>query len=118
MNVLMLSNDLVFPSRVASLGREQGHSVSIASTPAALLAEADRLDDLLLLILDLATPGCDSGDVIDQLKQRQLSPKVVAFAPHVKTNLLEAARKAGCDQVLTRGQFDRELNDLLNIEPR
>jgi hypothetical protein len=40
-------------------------------------------------------------------------PKVIAFGAHVQTGLLEAARAAGCDEVLPRSRFSAQLPELL-----
>jgi hypothetical protein len=39
--------------------------------------------------------------------------RVVAFGPHVATELFDQARAAGADAVLARGAFDRRLPELL-----
>lgn len=39
--------------------------------------------------------------------------RVVAFGPHVATDALEAARRAGADSVLTRGALNAKLETLL-----
>ena len=40
-------------------------------------------------------------------------PSVYGYAQHVMTEVIEAAEQAGCDEVLTRGQFDRGFAALL-----
>ena len=62
-----------------------------------------------VVVIDLETPG--AIDAIAGFKGAGRS--VVAFGPHVKVNLLEAARAAGADQVLTRGQATRDLGPLV-----
>jgi hypothetical protein len=37
----------------------------------------------------------------------------VAYAPHVHEQLLQAAAEAGCNEVFTRGQFDRQMEDII-----
>jgi hypothetical protein len=38
---------------------------------------------------------------------------IVAYAPHVHEDRLRAATEAGCNEVLSRGQFDRQMDDIL-----
>ncbi len=46
-------------------------------------------------------------------KGRETAPAIIAFGPHVHENLLAAARAAGCDDVLSRGQFFGQLDAIL-----
>jgi hypothetical protein len=38
---------------------------------------------------------------------------ILAYGPHVHEDRLAAARAAGCDAVVSRGQLDREADSLL-----
>lgn len=71
-----------------------GDGVTFASTPADLVGmEAD------VFVVDLSRPGV--LDVLPRLAGR----RVVGFGSHVDTELLDAARAAGCTAVLPRSQF-------------
>jgi DNA-binding NarL/FixJ family response regulator len=61
-----------------------------------------------LVIVDLGRPG-----VLEVLAQ--LSTPVVGFGSHVDRALLDAARAAGCDQVLTRSAFLSRLDQVLRL---
>ena len=50
------------------------------------------------------------GEVASPAEQ---AVRIVAFGPHVRTDLFERIRRAGADEVITRGAFDRTLPDLL-----
>jgi hypothetical protein len=39
--------------------------------------------------------------------------RCLAWGPHIARDLLQAARDAGCDEVLTRGAFDHALPEIL-----
>ena len=39
--------------------------------------------------------------------------RVVGFLGHLQADLMEASRRAGVDEVLTRGQFVQRLDDIL-----
>jgi hypothetical protein len=43
-------------------------------------------------------------------------PQVVAFGPHVHETLLVAAEAAGCDLVLSRGQFFSRLDEIVSAQ--
>jgi CheY-like chemotaxis protein len=111
-SVVYLTNDLVFSSRVAAAGRSAGVPVRVAATPGQLV---DVLQDepAGLLLLDLTTPGLDPAALLASLDNLSARPRIVAYAPHVMTSRLQAARDAGCVQVLTRGQFHSQLEAIV-----
>lgn len=83
--------DLMDRSRVqAAVG-----DVAFVASPAGLAAvEAD------LVLVDVGRPG-----VLDVLPALAARTRVVAFGSHVDTEVLDAARAAGCAEVLPRSRF-------------
>jgi CheY-like chemotaxis protein len=112
-SVLYLTNDLVFSSRVAAAGRSAGVPVRVTAAPGQL-ADALREEPAGLLLLDLTTPGLDPAALLASLETSSARPRILAYAPHVMTGRLQAARDAGCDQVLTRGQFHSQLEAIVD----
>jgi hypothetical protein len=51
--------------------------------------------------------------IVEQLKAAPNRPRVIAFGPHVHEERLQAARKAGCDEVVSRGQFFAQVEGML-----
>lgn len=98
---LMLTDDLIFLSRVAGTARALGLSVKQARSPAAVLELAGR-EAPAALILDLHHNGLDLPALLAALPVR---PRVIAYGSHVEAETLRAARKAGCDLVLPRSEF-------------
>ncbi len=39
---------------------------------------------------------------------------VIGYVDHTREDLIEAARAAGCDQVMSKGEFARRLPELLD----
>ena len=67
-----------------------------------------------LVLLDLNTPGVNLADLIPALRDAANPPRsIIAYGPHVHEDRLAAAAAAGCDEVLTRGQFNARMDDLL-----
>ncbi len=112
MSVLFLSLDLVFSSRLASAGKRVGTTVSAVSSIDAAVARMEG-EAVKLVILDLATGNTDPTTALPKLREAADGVRIVAYAPHVHEAKLEAARAAGCDEVLTRGAFDARIDDLL-----
>jgi hypothetical protein len=115
MQILLISPDLVIQSRVAAAAARAG-----LQPPRVIdWQEASRLEGgvpYLCAILDLSIQGLDVARTVAALRERLAPGKsTVAFAPHVHTARLAAAREAGCDRVLSRGQFDREADAIIEL---
>ena len=51
---------------------------------------------------------------LEILKERKpVSARVIAFGPHEQVATLERARALGCDLVLNKGEFNRDLAKIL-----
>jgi CheY-like chemotaxis protein len=112
-SAIFLTADLVFSSRVTSLARQLGRTLAIAPTPQALLAKCSA-EAVSLVLIDLSLPKLNTSELVLQLRALPSPPSaVVAYAPHVHENLLSAARDAGCTEVLTRGQFNDQIEQVL-----
>lgn len=84
------------------MDRSKLPGAAFARTPADLVdMEAD------VFVVDLSRPGV--LDVLPALVGRH----VVGFGSHVDGELLEAARAAGCTEVLPRSKFFARLGELL-----
>lgn len=106
---LLLSDDLIFASRITGTAAALGLSVQAARTPEALLELARRQAPRCVL-LDLANPGLVLPDLLRGLRESCTPmPYVVAYGSHVDAAGLRAAREAGCDLVLPRSKFVEEL---------
>jgi CheY-like chemotaxis protein len=109
---LYLTADLLFTSRVTSAAAAAALHVTVVGSVEAARDQA-REGDVGLLLLDLSLPGCRPELVMQAWRQLPEPPPVVAYAPHVADAQLQAAREAGCTEVLTRGQFDRQMRAVL-----
>ncbi|HJT77327.1 MAG TPA: response regulator [Gemmataceae bacterium] len=106
---LLLSDDLIFASRITGTAAALGLSVQAARSPDALLELARRHAPRGVL-LDLAHPGLVLPDLLRGLRESCTpAPYVVAYGSHVDAAGLRAAREAGCDLVLPRSKFVEEL---------
>ena len=112
MTVVLLSRDLMGASRIEGAARQAGAQFRMfANLDAA--TECCATQPVALVIVDLATAGLDVAAVVERLKsESERSPTIVAFGPHVHVASLEAAKDAGCDEVLSRGQFMSQLDTI------
>ena len=106
---LLLSDDLIFTSRVAGTARAAGLTVKAARSVDALEALARQQTSTCVLV-DLANPGLAVPELLARLRAACAHmPRVVAYGSHVDAAGLRAARAAGCDIVLPRSAFVEQL---------
>ena len=108
---LLLSRDLFFGSRIAGTAEQIGLRVETAGSIPQALEMIDRRRYRAVLV-DLSVPGLSVPELMAGLPQVD-RPRVLAFGSHVHTALLEQARTAGCDEVLSRGQLSAKLVEVL-----
>jgi DNA-binding NarL/FixJ family response regulator len=74
----------------------------------------DRLPaECRLVLVDLTLDGVNLPAVVTAVRAAAPLARVVAYGPHVDQAALADAADAGCDQVLSRGQFDRDYRALI-----
>jgi AmiR/NasT family two-component response regulator len=66
-----------------------------------------------VLLIDLASPQLDAVNAIRQIKQAG-GVTVIGYVDHTREDVIQAAREAGCDQVMSKGEFARRLPELLD----
>src|SRR6516162_22641 len=108
MSAILLSDDLMFTSRITGTARDLGLTVSPARSMATLLDLARRQPPGCVII-DLANSGLDLSVLFAGLAELPNRPRVVAYGSHVDAASLQAARSAGCNVVLPRSRFIEEL---------
>jgi CheY-like chemotaxis protein len=106
---LLLSDDLIFTSRITGVARTLGLSVQAVRSVEALETLAREKGPSCVLV-DLANPGLVVSELLDRLGTACAPmPRVVAYGSHVDAAGLRAAREAGCDVVLPRSAFVEQL---------
>ena len=109
--VLFLSSDLMFSSRVIGAARAIGVSVQMVADPAALPEKLTA--DCRLALIDLSLERLNLPAAIGSIRAGAPAAKVIAYGAHVEHGALADAADAGCDQVLTRSQFNQQYAELL-----
>ena len=105
---LLLSDDLIFTSRITGTARALGLEVR-AVRGADRLAETAAESGTKCVIVDLAYPNLDLPDLVRRLGEADEPPRVVAYGSHVDAAALAAAREAGCRPALPRSKFVEDL---------
>lgn len=116
--IVYACSDLFFATRIGSTAESLGTVARPARDTQALQNRLDQVDDgkanepVTAVMIDLEL-GDQATALIRQAKAHAAAPEVIAFGSHVATDLLDAARKAGADQVLPRSAFTARLPDMI-----
>ncbi len=116
MTIVLLSGDLMVVSRVQNAAAAAGVGVQSAGSLSQAVEKCAELS-APQLIVDLSAPALDIANLVMQLRGRQAddatASRIIAFGPHVHEARLAAAREAGCDAVMSRGQFFGQIDAIL-----
>ena len=112
--ILAVLDDLMFTSKIKTTASQLGVSVAFARSADAALAEM-RKSPPSLVILDLNNPRTNPLAIVAGMKAEAglASIPTIGYASHVQTDVIEAARQAGVDQVLARSAFTQQLPQIL-----
>jgi CheY-like chemotaxis protein len=107
-HAVLLSDDLMFTSRITGTARDLGFTIRALRSVAALEQLASEQRPRCILV-DLGYPGLNVQQLLENLRTKGTAPRVVAYGSHVDTATLQAARAAGCAVVLPRSKFVEDL---------
>ena len=111
--ILAVVDDLLFLSKIQETAKHLGVDVkpvqpadlpesAVAAVPNAFLIDLNHRSGKPLEVLRALKSDSKTKDIT-----------VIGFVSHVQNDLIAAAREAGCDLILARSAFVRDLPDLL-----
>ena len=112
--VLAAVEDLLFRSKISETASSLGIEAAFTRNPRRLL-EALRESPPDLLVLDLNSTRFEPLALLQTMKSEEATEDVptVGFLSHVQKDLAVSAREAGCDRVVARSAFTRDLPKIL-----
>ena len=111
MKILAAIQDLMFSSKVTACARGKPVEWVKRGAKVAEQVAASKPD---VLLIDLAAPQLDALNAIREIKSGDCRhTTVIGYVDHTRGDVIEAARAAGCDQVMSKGEFARRLPELL-----
>jgi PleD family two-component response regulator len=112
--VLAAVEDLLFKSKISETASSLGIEAAFPRSPKKLLA-ALRESPPDLLILDLNSARFEPLTLLEEVRSDEATRDVptVGFLSHVQKDLAVAAREAGCDRIVARSAFTRDLPQIL-----
>ena len=112
--VLAAVEDLLFRSKISETASSLGIEATFPRSPRRLL-EAIQDSPPDLLVLDLNSARFEPLTLLESVRSDEATRDVptVGFLSHVQKDLAIAAREAGCDRVVARSAFTRDLPRIL-----
>jgi hypothetical protein len=108
---LLVTGDLIFSTKITGTARALGLEVEVMGA-AGSVVDRVRCVSPRCTFLDLSVVGLTSELICEIVSAASGSP-VLAFGSHVDTTRLQAARDAGCTEVMPRSRLSSELPALL-----
>lgn len=108
--VLAAVEDLLFKSKILETAKELDVEARFPRSPKKLLAALEESPPELL-ILDLNSAHFEPLGLLKEIKSSENTSRVpvVGFLSHVQKDLAVAAKEAGCDHIMARSAFTRDL---------
>ena len=112
--VLAAVEDLLFRSKISETAKQLDVEAAFPRSPKKFL-EAVHESPPDLLVLDLNSARFEPLDLLRTIRSDETTRDVsaVGFLSHVQKDLAVAAREAGCDRVVARSAFTRDLPKIL-----
>ena len=112
MKIAAAIHDLMFSSKVNAAAQGKPVLWMPRGARASEYVLAQRPD---VLLIDLGNPKLDAVAEIAAIKANPETrgTVVIGYLGHELAELIAAARAAGCDQVMAKGEFARRLPELL-----
>ena len=113
--ILAILDDLMFTSKIKTAATQLGVAVNFARSADAARAAVAASPPPSLVILDLNNTRVDPLGFATAMKANPALATIptVGYVSHVQTELIEAARAAGVDEVLARSAFTARLAEIL-----
>ena len=108
-------DDLIFSIKISTAAKALGVDVYFERSPGNVMATIQSKHPSLV-IFDLNSARLQPIQTIGALKADAAirGIRTVGYVSHVQTDVINAARAAGCDEVLARSAFSERLAELLS----
>src|SRR5687767_2460963 len=109
--VVYFARDMLFTSKIREVARQLGVTVEGVRDASALGQAAAA--GARVVIVDLRLPAAMEALASVTALGALPGVRTVGFVDHERTDVMDSARAAGCQEVLTKGQFAHALPRLL-----
>jgi len=111
--ILAVLDDLFFTVKINEAAKRAGVPVEFVKSAKDALGKAQAHPPVI--ILDLNCASLDPLKLIEELKSNAALKEIrlIGYVSHVQAELIKKARGAGCDTVLARSAFSKDLPHIL-----
>lgn len=111
--VLAVCTDLFFAVKIGDAAKRAGVQARFFKSGQSLLEAARH--GAAMIVVDLNCREVDGAGVIRELKADPAcaATPITAFVSHVQSETIREARAAGCDRVLARSAFVKEIDPMM-----
>jgi len=112
--ILAVLDDLMFSSKIKTAANQLGVDLRFSRSVEGAI-DTMRKNATTLVILDLNNPRIDALAIVARMKADPALASIatVGYASHVQTDVINAARQAGVDEVLARSAFSAQIGEIL-----
>lgn len=109
--VVALVDDLFFQAKLSGTAKQLGIELRTCATPDALATEISERPPKLVIV-DLNSRNSPL-QAIESLRANAPNIPVIGFLSHVQVELAQQALAAGCQEVMPRSKFTKDLATIL-----
>jgi CheY-like chemotaxis protein len=112
--ILCVVDDLMFATKISTAAKAVLAQVAFERTASNVLPRI-RAERPALVIFDLNSSRLQPIETIAAIKRDSDlgMTRTLGYVSHVQSDVIAAARAAGCDEVLARSAFSERLGDIL-----
>lgn len=116
-HLVFIGNDLMFQSRIGAVARNAGLKLIAIRDPHQLAMKLNELVEtksiIRYVVVDLGMPSVDLPLLAKTILDLAPTTQLLGYGAHVLKDTLELAAISGFHSVFTRGQFDRDMTNIL-----
>jgi len=113
MKIIVVASNLFFLHRIQSAATPHNHEVLYADSIERFDSEYSP-DSTALVLIDLeGDVSVWTAIIASVVSQGDGRPRVIAYGPHSDEDARKLARETGCDGVLSKGEFSRDLAKMI-----
>lgn len=112
--IIVVLDDIFFSSKIKEAAKSLDLTLEFTKNTNGLIQKL-KSEKPALIIFDLNSKAYNPLETIKELKSSPdlIDIPILGYLSHVQTNLKDEAVKAGCDLVLPRSRFSKDLREIL-----
>src|SRR3990170_3387936 len=116
--IIAVLDDLFFTSKIKEAAKSLNSDLEFIKNTNGLIQKL-KSEKPSIIIFDLNSKVCNPLETIKELKSLPdlKDIPILGYLSHIQTDLKDEAAKAGCDLVLPRSKFSKDLKEIITRYP-